>query len=85
MKINKIRRKCHFWTKIEVKMTHCVCVLFVDNLSFPSMLLESQISSQPLAKHLILNFLNQSFLSRDVYDRVLGRDVIDGRSKLTSQ
>ena len=57
----------------------------VDNLSFPSMLLESQISSQPLAKRLILNFFHQSFLSRDAYDRALGRDVINGRSKLTSQ
>ena len=28
----------------------------VDNLSFPSMLLESQISPKPLAKRLILNF-----------------------------
>ena len=49
------------------------------------MLLESQISSQPLAKRLILNFFHQSFLSRDAYDRALGRDVINGRSKLTSQ
>ena len=45
------------------------------------MLLESQISSQPLAKR----FFHQSFLSRDAYDRALGRDVINGRSKLTSQ
>ena len=57
----------------------------VDNLSFPSMLLESQISSQPLAKRLILTFFHQSFLSRDAYDRAFGRDVIDGRSQLTSQ
>ena len=49
------------------------------------MLLESQISSQPLAKRLILNFFHQSVLSRDAYDRALGRDVINGRSKLTSQ
>ena len=49
------------------------------------MLLESQISSQPLVKRLILNFFYQSFLSRDVYDQALGRDVINGRSKLTSQ
>ena len=49
------------------------------------MLLESQISSQPLAKCLILTFSHQSFLSRDAYDRTLGRDVINGRSKLTSQ
>ena len=57
----------------------------VDNLSFPSMLLESQISSQPLAKRLILNFFHQSFLSRDAYDRAPGRNVINGRSNLTSQ
>ena len=49
------------------------------------MLLESQISSQPLAKRLILTFFHQSFLSPDAYDRALGRDVINGRSKLTSQ
>ena len=49
------------------------------------MLLESQISSQPLAKRLILNFFHQSFLPRDAYDRALGCDVINGRSKLTSQ
>ena len=49
------------------------------------MLLECQISSKPLAKRLILNFFHQSFLSRDEYDRALGRDVIIGRSKLTSQ
>ena len=49
------------------------------------MLLEFQTSSQPLAKRLILNFFHQSFLSRDAYDRALGRDVINGRSKLTSQ
>ena len=48
------------------------------------MLLESQISSQPLAKRLILTFFHQSFLSRDAYDRALGHDVINGRSKLTS-
>ena len=57
----------------------------VDNLSFPSMLLESQISSQPLAKRLILNFFHQSFLSRDAYDWALERDVINDRSNLTSQ
>ena len=57
----------------------------VDNLSFPSMLLKSQISSQPLAKRLILTFFHQSFLSRDAYDRAFGRDVINGRSHLTSQ
>ena len=49
------------------------------------MLLESQTSSQPLGKRLILNFFHQSFLSRDAYDRARGRDVINGRSKLTSQ
>ena len=49
------------------------------------MLLESQISSQALAKRLFLNFFYQSFLSRDAYDRALGRDIINGRSKLTSQ
>ena len=47
--------------------------------------MEFQTSSQPLAKRLILNFFHQSFLSRDAYDRALGRDVIYGRSKLTSQ
>ena len=57
----------------------------VDKLYFASMLLVSQISSQALAKHLILHFVNQSFLSRDAYDRALRRDVINGRSKLTSQ
>ena len=57
----------------------------VDNLSFPSMLLESQISSQPLAQRLILTFFHKSFLSRDAYDRAFGRDVINGRSQLTSQ
>ena len=53
----------------------------------PSKDLESQISnsSQPLAKCLILTFFHQSFLSRDAYDRALGRDVIKGGSKLTSQ
>ena len=49
------------------------------------MLLESQISSQLLVKSLILTFFHQSFLSWDVYDRALGHDVINGRSKLTSQ
>ena len=49
------------------------------------MLLESQISSQPLTKRLILNFFHQSFLSRNAYDRALGCDVMNGRSKLTSQ
>ena len=49
------------------------------------MLLESQIPSQPLTKRLILTFFHQSFLSRDAYDRALGHDVINGRSKLTSQ
>ena len=44
------------------------------------MLMEFQTSSQPLAKR-----FHQSFLSRDAYDRALGRDVINGRSKLTSQ
>ena len=33
----------------------------VDNLSFPSMLLESQISPKPLAKLLILNFFPRDF------------------------
>ena len=33
----------------------------VDNLSFPSMLLESQISPKPLAKRLILNFFPRDF------------------------
>ena len=42
--------------------------------------MEFQTSSQPLAKR-----FHQSFLSRDAYDRALGRDVINGRSKLTSQ
>ena len=49
------------------------------------MLLESQILSQPLGKRLILNFFHQSFLSRAKYDQALGRDVTNGRSKLTSQ
>ena len=49
------------------------------------MLLESQISSQLLAKRLILTFFHLSFLSRDAFDRALGRDVINGRSRLTSQ
>ena len=49
------------------------------------MLLKSQILSQPLVKRWILTFFHQSFLSRDAYDRVLGRDVINGRSKPTSQ
>ena len=53
-------------------------------MSFPSKLLESQISSQRLAKRLILSFFQHSFLSRDAYDRALGRDVINSRSKLTS-
>ena len=70
--------KCSRLAKIAVKGS-------VDNLSFPSMLLESQISSQPLAKRLILNFFHQSFLSRDAYDWALERDVINGRSNLTSQ
>ena len=34
-----------------------------DNLSFLSMLLKSQVSSQPLAKRLILNFFHQFFLA----------------------
>ena len=53
-------------------------------MSFPSKLLESQISSRRLAKRLILSFFQHSFLSRDAYDRALGRDVINSRSKLTS-
>ena len=57
----------------------------VENLSFPPMLLESQISSQPLAKRLILTFFYKSFLSRDAHDQALGRHGINGRSKLTSQ
>ena len=138
-KINKIRPKFYYSTKIEIKMTYLVfvfryyclfasraiwkpfyrCLIFwvvltvrkmgrlgtlkltvparnsklakiavkgsVGNLSFPSMLLESQISSQPLAKRLILTFFHQSFLSRYAYDRAFGRDVINGRSQLTSQ
>ena len=59
--------------------------LSIIYLSFPSMFLESQISSQPLAKRLILTFFHQSFLSRDAYDRALGHDVINGRTMLTSQ
>ena len=31
------------------------------------------------------NLFSSEFLSRDAYDRALGRDVINGRSKLTSQ
>ena len=58
---------------------------YIDNLSFPSMLPESQISPKPLAKRLILNFFLQSFLSLDVYDRAPRRDVINGCSRLTSQ
>ena len=65
-------------TKIAVKRS-------VDDLSLSSMLLESQILSQPLTKRLILTFFHQSFLSRDAYDRALGHDVINGRSKLTSK
>ena len=45
-------------------------------MSFPSVLLESQISSQLLVKSLILTFFHQSFISWDVYDRALGHDVI---------
>jgi len=112
-KINKIRPKFHYSTKMETKMTYLVFVfchycLFASraiwkpfyrrllfwvvltvrkmgrlgtknwpfqlegpnspklpskdlSLSFPSMLLESQISSQPLAKRLILTFFHQSF------------------------
>ena len=144
MKINKIRPKFHILTKIEMKMTYLVFVIYclfssravwqpfyrrlrfsvvltvrkmgrlgilkptvparssiyptkwsklakiavkgsVDKLYFASILLVSQISPQALAKHLILNFVNQSFLSRDAYDRALRRDVINGRLKLTSQ
>ena len=40
----------------------------VANLSFPSMLVESQISPKPLAKCLVLKFFHQSFLSSDAYD-----------------
>ena len=50
-----------------------ICLYF-DNV----MLLKSQISSQLLAKHLILTFSHQSFLSRDAYDRAVGGDVING-------
>ena len=57
--------------------------LLINNLSFPSMLLESRISPKALAKS--LHFFHQSFLSLDAYDRALGRDVIIDRSKLTSQ
>ena len=49
------------------------------------MLLESQVSLQPLAKRLILKSFHESFLSRDAYDGATRRDVIKGRSKLTSQ
>ena len=47
------------------------------------MLLESRISPKALAKR--LHFFHQSFLSLDAFDRALGRDVINDRSKLTSQ
>ena len=40
------------------------------------------MTSQPLAKRFILNFFRQSFLSRDAYDRALGRDVINDLSSL---
>ena len=54
----------------------------VDNLPFPSMLLESQISPKLLAKRLILNFFPRDFFhALDAYDWALGRDVINGRSK----
>ena len=33
----------------------------------------------------LLHFFHQSFLSLDAFDRALGRDVINDRSKLTSQ
>ena len=127
MKINKIRPKFHFLTRLAIKMTHLV-VLFCylklslcfqshleavfltfkilsctdnkmgtlaslkrtvptrssinplkivlplqncsyDNLSFPTVLLESQVSSQPPAKRLILNLFYQRFLSRNAYDQ----------------
>ena len=78
--------KCVFASRIDwSKLAKIAVKGSADNLSFPSMLLEFQISSQPLAKRLILNFFHQSFLSRDAYDRARGRDVINGRSKLTSQ
>ena len=54
-------------------------------MSFPFMLLEPQISPKPLAKRLILNFFHQSFLSLHAYDQALGRDLINGHSKLVSQ
>ena len=47
------------------------------------MLLESRISPKALAKR--LHFFHQSFFSLDAFDRALGRDVINDRSKLTSQ
>ena len=52
----------------------------VDNLSFPSMLLESQIPPKPPAKRLILKFFPRDFLSMRMTGH-LGRDVINGRSK----
>ena len=63
----------------------CFALLSIIRVKFYFRFQISQISSQQLARRLILNFFHQSFLSRDAYDRALGRDAINGRSKLTSQ
>ena len=70
-----------------VKLTKTAVKGSVDNFSFHSMLLESQILPKPLAKRLILNFFHQSFLSRNVSvsRRAIGHDVINGRSQRTAQ
>ena len=71
---------------LKMVQTHQNCnQRIVDNLSFPSMIVESQISPKPLAKCLVLKFFHQSFLSPNVYDRATWRDVINGHSMLTSQ
>ena len=71
---------------LKMVQTHQTCSQrIVDNLSFPSMLVESQISPKPLAKCLVLKFFHQSFLSPDAYDVTTWHDVINGCSKLTSQ
>ena len=131
MKINKIRPKFHFSTKIEIKwLTLRLCFViycffaaraiwkpFYRRLRFwvvltvrkierlgtlkptvparrsinPMKMVQTRqnwsltFSSQPLAKRLILTFFHRGFLSRDTCYRALGRDVINGRSKLTSQ
>ena len=45
----------------------------------------SLISGYHRSACMILNVFDQRFLARDAYNRTIGREVINGRSKFTSQ